>query len=278
MTKIWRRTLITVVAASGLATFGIGSAIAQPTTGPVITISAKSLFKPVSHDVFVLYRGGKASHVSISGSITGATTGEVATLYAQSFPYKHAAAPVAGQSVTLNPTDTNPIPYSFRATPSLATKYTVEVFPNATATSPVGQSPVQSVYVVASQPFTGLKKCHRPVCHETIHVFTLIPASAYKLESSKKWFFYFGLRLHKITAPPFPKFLSLDRRAAITKAKRVSGTDFERTISFSFRIGNNGYAFSFNFCSKDTEAKDGINLPGHHNCGAKRVLRTAYLG
>jgi hypothetical protein len=278
MTPIWRKTLITTVAASGLATLGIGSAVAQSTAGPDVTIAAKSLFKPVTHDVFVLYRDGKGSRVKISGSITGATTGEVATLYAQSFPYKTAAAPIAGQSVTLNPPNTNPIPYSFTATPSLATKYTVEVFPSSTATSPVGQSPAQIVYVLTDQPFEGLKKCHRPICHETIRVFTLLPAPAYKLESSKRWFFYFGLRLDRFAEPPLPKFLGLRKQTTITKVKRVSRTIFERTISFSFRIGNHGYHYSFTYCSKDTEAKDGINLPGHHNCGAKRVLRTAYLG
>ena len=32
-------------------------------------------------------------------------------------------------------------------------------------------------------------------------------------------------------------------------------------------------------CSKDTEAADGIGLPGHHGCGAERVLSSApYLG
>jgi len=275
MQKNVYRALICAVAASGLTMAGSVSAFAAPATAPVVTIATKSVFKPVTHDVFVMYKGGKAANVTISGTVSGATTGDVATLYAQSFPFTSAPAPVAGQTVTLNPTDTNPIPYSFTATPHLATKYTVEVF-DSTPTF-LSQSPTKTVYVVTNQPFTGLKRCGRPVCHETIHVDTLLPASAYKLESAKRWFFYFKVKLDPVIVPPAPRFLFL-HRATITRVRRISRTEFERTISWSFRIGNNGFNFNFSFCSKDTEAKDGLNLPGRHGCGATKVLARQYLG
>lgn len=42
---------------------------------------------------------------------------------------------------------------------------------------------------------------------------------------------------------------------------------------------SDGYAWNWNTCSKDTEAEDGIGLPGNHGCGSKSVPASAvYLG
>ena len=52
-----------------------------------------------------------------------------------------------------------------------------------------------------------------------------------------------------------------------------------RLITFSFRIGNDAYDWDWDACSKDTEAEDGIGLPGHHGCGDERILDSApYVG
>jgi len=49
--------------------------------------------------------------------------------------------------------------------------------------------------------------------------------------------------------------------------------------TWSFRIGNNGYNFLQHICTKDTESKDGIGLPGHHHCGTRSFsTKTVYLG
>ena len=52
------------------------------------------------------------------------------------------------------------------------------------------------------------------------------------------------------------------------------------TIKFTFRIGNRGYFYEFNACQPDTEAKDGLNLPGHHGCGTLKEIssKRPYLG
>jgi hypothetical protein len=51
------------------------------------------------------------------------------------------------------------------------------------------------------------------------------------------------------------------------------------TISFTFRIGNDGSNWNFNTCDQDTEATDGIGLPGYHGCGETRIpASVAYLG
>ena len=46
------------------------------------------------------------------------------------------------------------------------------------------------------------------------------------------------------------------------------------------KVSRNGYYdWQALTCSKDTEAADGIGLPGHHGCGDKTVpLQYSYLG
>jgi hypothetical protein len=279
VSRVWRGAAI-AAAIGGLVAAGTGSAIAQPTQAPVITISTQSAFHPVTHDVYVSYKNTaflRGTHhrmgtVNVSGTVSQSTAGQVAALFAQPFPYKAKPAQVA--SVTL-PKSSTPVKYSFKAVPTIATKYTVKVLSSGTV---VGTSATRPVYVVTNQN-TRFGTCGRPVCHVTLRVFTHLPKSAYRAESAKKWYFYFGLTLSRTGVPPPPKWLYLDPKAKISKVKKISSTEFERTISWSFRIGNDGYFPIGNFCSKDTESKDGINLPGHHSCGVKKVRSTvAYLG
>jgi hypothetical protein len=281
--RVWQLAAI-VAAACGLAAVGTVPALAQPAQTPTVTISAQSAFRPITHDVFVVYKDThKGTHlrydqVAISGSVSQSTAGQVAALFAQPFPYKATPKMVAGQSVTL-PTSTTPVSYKFKATPTIATKYTVEVLPSSTTSSPVvATSPTTPVYVVTFQT-ARLSKCGRPVCHETLTVYTHLPNSAYRSESTKKSYFYFGLRLSKTGKPSFPRWLYLDKKASISKARRVSSTEFKNTIKWSFRVGNDGYAFAINFCAKNSESRDGINLPGTHSCGVKKIRSTiSFLG
>jgi hypothetical protein len=278
--NLWRAATIGTVAC-GVAAAGAGPAIGQPTAAPTISITAKSPFKPVTHDVFVSYKAGKYGNVALTGKISGATAGQVADLYAQQFPFTKAAVPVAGQTLAL--TGISPVSYRFTATPTLATRYTVKVLPSSTSTTPVASSAATTVYVLSTQPYFGGRSCNtrgnRPVCHQTWRVYTHLPASAYRIEHAKKWYVYFGLRLSPVNEPPLPKWMYLDTKAKVSKARFISSAEFERTISLSFRIGNDGYHFAWYSCSKDTESKDGLNLPGHHGCGIKKVRSNVnYLG
>ena len=282
VSRVWQ--LATIVAATcGLAAVGTVPALAQPAQAPTVTISAQSAFRPITDDVFVVYKDThkgtnlRYDQVDVSGSVSQSTAGQVAALFAQPFPYKATPKMVAGQSVTL-PTSTTPVSYKFKATPTIATKYTVEVLPSSTTSSPVvATSPATPVYVVTFQT-ARLSTCSRPVCHETLTVYTHLPNSAYKSESTKKSYFYFGLRLSKTGTPSFPRWLYL-KKASISKARRVSSTEFKTTIKWAFRVGNDGYAYAINFCSKNSESKDGINLPGSHSCGAHRISTSAvYVG
>lgn len=251
--------------------------MAQPAAAPTVSISAHSLIRKAYGYTFTAFHDGKYSRVTISGAVTGGTSGMVAQLYARPFAFTKAPAPVAGQQVVL--TGTSPESYSFTATPGIATRYSVEILPSATVSTPVqATSATSKVYVVTTQPFTGLRNCGRPVCHETIRIYTKVPASARVAEMRKKLYFYFGLKLSRTTIPRAPAWLTLDRSAKISKARRITRTEFEQTVTFSFRIGNDAYNYRFSYCSKATESTDGVNLPGHHHCGATIVRANWFLG
>jgi hypothetical protein len=189
---------------------------------------------------------------------------------------------VAGQQVALTG---SPQAYSFSATPGIATKYSVEILPSSTVSTPVaGQSGTATVYVVTNQKVTGLKTCNRagnrPVCHESIHIYTKLPSTARASESKKKLYFYWALKLSKNSTEPTAalKWLYLDTHVTVSKPKKISSTDFEQTVTFSFRVNYVGYEFNLDFCSKASESADGVNLPGHHHCGASKVFWTWFLG
>jgi hypothetical protein len=117
------------------------------------------------------------------------------------------------------------------------------------------------------------------VCHEKIRVTESVPASTLRAEISKHWYFYFALNLNPNRTPPTPRFARLDTNVSITPPVAGGSSRFTRTLSWSFRIGREGYAFVWTVCTKDTESADGLGLPGHHACGVKVIDTTAeYLG
>jgi len=273
----FRNGIAVVVLAVGLVAAGGLPALAAPAAPsapapPTVTIAAKSLFRPVTGDVFVVFNAGRFANAQIHVSISGAARGDVATLFAQPFPFKSPLAHAG--SVTLTGST---LSHSFTVTPTLATRYRVKVFTKASALA--ATSAVSTVFVANKQTVSGLKACLRPVCRQKISVQEQVPASTLRTEISKRWFFYFGLNLTTTGTPPPPKVLTLDTHATISPSTRTGARTFVRTISWSFRIGNDGFFFNFIFCNRDTEATDGLGLPGHHGCGAPRVSAAVeYLG
>jgi len=262
-----------VTLATGLLTGPALPALAAGAQAPTVTVTigAKSALKKITGEVLVVFRAGKFSRATISGRISGALAGDVATLLARPFPYKKPPAAI-GSPISL--TGASPEPYSFQVTPGIATRYRVVVSAGGTQ---VGASPVQTIYLADNMNGVARKRCGRPVCHQRLRLFTILPAAAFKSISAKHLFFYFGLSLSASGVPPVPRFLRLDPQARITRARRISGTEFEQIITWSFRVGNNGFNWIWVACTKDTVAKDGMGLPGHHGCGARR-LRTRTLG
>jgi hypothetical protein len=87
--------------------------------------------------------------------------------------------------------------------------------------------------------------------------------------------------IFRITSMTRPVTAAQSRASAerTNPARCISASEYEETLKYSFTIGSHGYNWSWNSCWKDTVSKDGLGLPGHHSCGASRVLRTArYLG
>jgi hypothetical protein len=266
--------VVAVVLTGGLAVFGQLPALGAPAAGPSITIAAKSKLKPVTGFVYVKYRQGPEATARIHGSITGAASGDVAKLFARRFPYRK--APVLAGSTTLSSGSVN---YSFPVTPTLATRYRVELFSSGSATQPLARSSLVVVYVVAGNRTTGVKPCTRPVCRERLHSFVRLPASVIKRESRKRVYTYFVLALSRTGEPPLPRWLRLDHRTSVGKVRFRSASRYEQTFTRRFTIGNDGYRWEMDWCTKDTETADGIGLPGRHGCGNRRVRSNArYLG
>jgi Protein kinase domain len=240
-------------------------------------IAATSSLRPVTGDVWVMYRGGNDASAQVRGEIKGVKSGETAQLYAQPFPYR--SAPARAGSVILQPSG-NTATYAFQVTPSVATRYKVELLRSSTAASPLATSATSTIYVALSGTNGKAQRCGRPVCHQTFHLSVPVPAPALTTEISKRWYSYFAVALAPARAPPAPRRLRLGAgHAHITKSRRISATEFGLTITYSFRIGARAYDWSWNVCTKDTEAADGIGLPGHHGCGDKNLAASAsYAG
>jgi hypothetical protein len=277
MLRPWRRAAVATLAGAAAIAAQLTLIAPAQAAAPTITIAATSKIAPVTGDVMIEYLGGTYGSAKIHGQITGAAAGEVAVLYGQQFPYKKPA--VRRGAVTLK---SSTLAYSFTVAPDLATHYTVKLFASATARVAMATSKVQNVYVVGNGNVTGGKVCNGPVCQETFHLYWIVPPSALSTEMGKHTYPYVGVNLSATGTPPPPKWLYLNAyNSSVTKAKRVSASEFVNVLTFKFTTGNDGYYFNFAPCARDTVAKDGLGLPGSHGCGyLKRVSGTniPYLG
>jgi len=276
-----RRRLALILA--GIAILAAAAVVAGVTlTGsaaPVaasLQITAKSSLLRETGFSYVEYRQGADARAEVQGEIKGATSGEVAQLYAQPFPFKQAPAEI--DAVILHPAG-KAAKYVFTVTPALATRYKVELFQSSTASNPLASSATSTIYVVYSGNAANTPACSHPVCHQTLRLQIFVPASALNTEIAKHVYTYFGLTLSPTKVPAAPKYLLLGTGDPQVTTHRVSATEFDLTISFTFRIGNDGSSWNFNYCDNDTEAVDGVGLPGHHGCGEARIPDSAiYLG
>ncbi len=274
MSKLWRRTAVFAAAASFLA-LGALPALAATTAVPTITITASSALRPVTGDVLVLFEQGKYSTAQIRGDVSGAVTGDVVKLFARPFHKKAAVV----RSVTLT-TIKPQTPYSFTVLPAIATQYRAELFASATAPSDLAKSAPATVYLSSGGKIVLKQGCgNGPVCSPQYRFYVYLPAAVIKGYISRHWYVYVGVRLSATGTPPYPTWLNLDPHATLSKLRRISARQYERTVGFSFRVGNDGARWVVIACEKDTEAQDGLGLPGSHGCGALHVRRTvAYLG
>jgi len=284
MSKIWR--WVAPISIAGTIMAGTMLPAQAAPSAYAVTLAATSPNYPgASHgkvDGFALVVFGTRPSVyhwpknwsiaTIAGTVTGAAAGDVATLFARPFGAKSYAS--TGMTRTLASTGTDK--YSFTVKPRLATSYRVEV---QTGTTTDATSPAQTVYVtLAPIPSRVRTHCASGRCKITALLKVLVPASAYRTESRKHWYFYFNLDTR---LPRLPKYLSLDRSASASHLRRLNSGEFEitATIPFSTHVSNPARFAIWTGCTKDAVTKDGIGLPGRHGCGASRVrFNSPYIG
>jgi hypothetical protein len=272
MSRFWRR-IAPVVAAGGLIA-GMGAIPAEAASPAAysITIAAKVAYPTVTHDDLVLYQFRGFDTAVIHGTITGATAGDVATLLAKPFGATHYAA--TGKPIALSAASSS---YAFTVEPSLATAYRVQVTTGAVVDA---TSATQTVYVVvvAAQASKITEKCSRTPLHctESFKIETKVPSRAYADEAGKHVYFYLA-----IGYPHPPNTYTLSAKSTASKARRVNAGEFEMTLTFYVPLRNTTGHWLTTFCTKDTESRDGLGLPGHHGCGSKKVgvkAAALYLG
>jgi len=240
-------------------------------------VGAASGLPAVTGDVYVEYQEGRKASARISGKIPDAFSGEVVRLYAQQFPY--ASAPAAAGSTTLQPAG-GTASYTFSVTPTLATRYRVELFRDSAATTPLGRSAVSTIYVVDGGTGNLVQTCNRPDCTLTYTWTTVVPAQALPAEMAKQSYLYFGINFSTSGTPAPPTSIQLGAGdPVIVSTQRISADEFKRVVTYTFQVNDDGFNAGTAWCTKDTEAQDGMGLPSPHSCGdATLPYPNGYLG
>lgn len=279
------------VAATSRAPGGPGGTPAHPAVAayhaplaPPATISATLTggnSGPAPGETYMLYDPKLSSNTYVSGEVKDATTGEVARLYAQQFPYT--SPPSLAGSVTLNPVG-GTATYGFNVTPTLATRYQVRLLQSATATTPLASSAIRTIYVIGyaytSANSNGQYGFHisctsQAVCTQTVPFFVYCPPSALRTEMSNRKHVYVDFdQASTATFTPYTTSLELDTQATVSTPQRVADNTYEVTVSFSYN-GNKVLTPTATLCTDQTEAQDGIGLPGPSACGSGSIPASA---
>jgi hypothetical protein len=262
------RTLASLALAGGLLAAGVSTADASPGAySATITASSKGA---VYGYTLVYYSTAKYDAATVSGKVTGAVSGDVASLLAK--PFRAKAFTPTGMQVTLNPNGSAPVPYSFTVKPALATSYEVQVL---TGSSVDVTSTARTVYVASGGSGSDFRNlCSRGHCTYSGKTYSRVPSSAYKTEVSKHWYFYLKL------ARSEPKYLNLHTQASASKPRKISAGEWVQTMTIHYfsRLRNPLPELWAEWCVKDTERRDGIGLPRPTGCGATRILPFTYVG
>ena len=226
-----------------------------------ISITAQTANTPVAGLVWATY--GKTAQ--ISGATSDGLPGTTVELQKSAFPFK-AGFTAAGEAQTGDGGS-----YSFTAKPTLATKYRVVL-----ASDPTSQSAIVNVYVAADWINLPSSACSGLSCHKRFGNHIVYPAAVAKRESGKAAYFYFGVRYGSHPTPP-----SRVRLVTTGHLRRLHGNTYRVTFSVTFSTVQ-AYYYEWAICTQDTEAVDGLGLPGHHSCGGRSipysVIRKGYIG
>ncbi len=226
--------------------------------------------------IWVIYHSKKYSKIHAKGEVTGAASGMILRLYASEFPYTSGWQSIAQRVLHHDGTDK----YSFTAAPELATRYKLELFRDASSTTPLLVTKSTAVYVLANYYHSPIRKCGHPICRQSIRISVVVPPATLATEIAKRNFAYFNYTVAPHGTPPTPQWLYKGiGHLRITRPRRDADGRFDYKVSFWFRVNNDRSHWLLITCSKNTEPIDGLNLPGHHGCGKWRVFAsTRYVG
>jgi hypothetical protein len=256
-----------------------GGPTIQDIPTPAVVAGVSSAYAALDGYVFVTYEDGTDANAVVSGQVTNAVSGEVARLYAQQFPFTSPSARAG--SAALDPSGTT-AQYSFQVTPTLATRYTVEVFRNSTATTPLATSAISTVYVAQNKSNTKATHCSGSQCQVTDTATVLIPASALSTQMAEHVYPYFGISYAASGTASAPATLQLGAGDPVVGSpQQVSANEYQFTLTFSWSTNGESYSASWHNCTVSVEAQDGIGLPGggDYGCGSPTIPETeAYIG
>lgn len=274
MSKFWR-VVAPVVAAGGLVAAGaMPAASASPTVVPTysVSIAAHSAFPRISKHTLVIYKTKGFRTATISGTVTGAVTGDVATLWSEPFGANVFTATTS--MVTLTPDGETPTQstYTFSATPTRATAYEVKV---TTGTTPDATSKPVTVFVTEGGKLSKSRtKCSSTSCTFSYKITEVLPASAYKTETHKHFYEYLA-----VGYPRLPGRYTLDKAATASRIRKINSGEFALTFTWHVTLHHGAANWTTVVCTKDSESKDGMGLPGRHSCGNQHISRKLrYLG
>ncbi len=277
MSRIWRWITPAAVAVGLIAGLPSIPAAMASTAATSITINATSPHYPglrarnhglVDGYALVIYEAGRGRNTGVvSGKVLTRATNDTATLLAR--PFRARRYTVAAR-VTLTPTIHGIARYSFNVTPSLATSYKVRL----TGTD-FAVSAVVNVYVATGGRDAHVRqRCSATQCRFSFRNYTMLPASAYRLQSRRRWYLY-----QAVGYPRVPSDYTLSSTATASRPRRINSGEFVQTFTFYIPLRNGGARWQVQGCTQDIESRDGMGLPGHHGCGDRRVPRSAiYLG
>ena len=231
---------------------------AQGRSITTISIAVTTGNQPVGSLVYATY----GSPATVAGAVEGAQAGTAVALQANTFPF------TSGFSTVGQTTTGSGGAYTFSPKPSLATEYRVELASDPTSVSAAATVYVTSRGVSVNPPCVS----HGPFC--TLHIganYTYPPAVATQ-EGAKPQYVYLGVRYG--TSAVHASKITL----RLTARQQRSGSLFRVRVAISFPTPGSPYHYNWVICAKDTEAADGLGLPGHHHCGDRSIPYPLFNG
>jgi hypothetical protein len=228
----------------------------------------------VTSYTWVTYGRSGYTNATLRGTATGFSSGAVVRLYAQSFPFHAASAPI--RSAVLTDKDGSSS-YAFAVTPAVATRYRVRVFSSSTATKSEASSALLVVYAATNGVGSSSNGCTGAKCTLSVHLTYVVPKSAIAVERRKHQYVYLDLPKAPNGVQPGPTTYQLVK--ARLSAPSVKGHDIRFSIRISYAKPAYSYWYYWEVCDRDSVGRDGLGLPGRHGCGNRTLAASStYVG